>query len=349
MIIITTIVALIFFSVMIFVHELGHFACAKYFGVKVREFSLGMGPSVYKKQKGETLYSIRAIPIGGYVSMEGEDEQSDDPRAFSSLVPWKRFIIVVAGAVMNLILGLVLCIFVVASHGVVSVPIISAVSPNSPSEAAGLMVGDRIIEVNGHKTMLQSEVQFQLYRSKDSEIPIVVQRGQEEKLFYITPVLLEEEGRYIIGYSGTILNLNLLESIKYGYRNLAFYSVSVITSLGDLISGKESVRNLSGPVGIVGTIGSVVDTALSDKQIDGFLSIVNLLILLTVNLGIFNLLPFPALDGGRLVFIVIEQITRKKIPPEKEGIIHFVGFALLMMLVIFATGNDLLRIKDSFM
>lgn len=349
MIILTVIAALIFFSVMIFVHELGHFACAKYFGVNVKEFALGMGPAVYKKQKGETLYSVRAVPIGGYVTMEGEDEQSDDPRAFGSLAPWKRFIIVVAGAVMNLLLGLVLCVFVVAARGVVAVPVVSTVNPDSPAEAAGLMPGDRIVKINGHRIFLQSEVQFQIYRSKGMETSVIVQRGESEKQFYIIPQFLQDEGRYVIGYSGTVLNLNFADSIKYAFHNLSFYCSSVIISLGDLFTGRESVKNLSGPVGIVGTIGSVVDTAINDKQIDGFLSMVNLLILLTVNLGVFNLLPFPALDGGRLVFIVIEQITRKKIPPEKEGIIHFVGFALLMALVVFATGNDIVRIKDSFM
>lgn len=349
MIILTVISALIFFSVMIFVHELGHFACAKYFGVKVKEFALGMGPSVYKKQRGETLYSVRAVPIGGYVTMEGEDEQSDDPRSFSSLAPWKKFIIVVAGAVMNLLLGFVLCIFVVASRGVAAVPVVAAVNPDSPAEIAGILPGDRIIKINGHRISLQSEVQFQIYRSRGAETSVIVLRGGEEKQFYITPQFLEDEGRYVIGYSGTVLNLNFAESIKYAFHNLYFYCSSVIFSLGDLLTGRESVKNLSGPVGIVGTIGSVVDTAMNDKQIDGLLSMLNLLILLTVNLGVFNLLPFPALDGGRLVFIVIEQITRKKIPPEKEGVIHFVGFALLMALVIFATGNDLIRIKDSFM
>ncbi len=340
--ILTVIYAIIIFSVIIFVHEFGHFFTAKLFDVKVSEFALGMGPAIFKKQKGETLYSLRAIPLGGFCAMEGENGESDDPRSFGRKTKLQRFIILVSGALMNLILGFVVMLIFLGVYnntGFVST-VIDTVDSSMPAYEAGIREGDRIIKVNGHRTNIKTEIDVFGSFSKDYDITVL--RGKEKLNFTVTPkeVELTSNGetykRKMIGISFKLDEKNLLSVIKYSYHNCVFMGKLVIISIKQLLTGAASPADLSGPVGIINEINTAAKSGLAD--------ILSLLCLITINLGLFNLLPIPALDGGRILFIIIEAIIRKPINPKYEGLIHAIGFILLIGLMLFATGNDILRL-----
>lgn len=344
----TVIYAILLFSVIIFVHEAGHFIFAKLFDVYVIEFAIGMGPCLFKKKIGETLYSIRLIPMGGYCKLEGEDGESDNPRAFSNKSKIKRLIILSAGAIMNLILGFLVVLSL--NLGYSSAPYatldIANVMEGTPAYTAGLKEGDRIISLNGHKVNIRSE--FSVYNDKET-MDIVVKRGNEKINFKVTPksYLLDdngniikessEEGSYkLIGIEFATKERTFFNTLKYSFYESVFIGKSIFLSLKELITGKASVNNLSGPVGIVNEINTAAKT--------GFSYLLYLMALITINLGIFNLLPIPALDGGRILFIIVEFIIRKPVPPKYEGMIHAIGFLLLILLMIYVTGNDIIRI-----
>ena len=346
--ILTAIYAILLFSVIIFVHEFGHFIFAKIFGVYVHEFAIGMGPAIFKKQKGETLYSIRIIPMGGYCKMEGEDGESDNPRAFSNKKKWQRLIILSAGAIMNLILGFVVVLGMnmgLDSDYYLSTEI-AKVTEGTPAYEVGLKEGDKIIKLNGHKINIRSD--FSVYNNKET-MDILVKRGNEKLEFSITPrsFLLDENGniikesneegsRKLAGIEFGKEDKTFFNTIKYSYYESLFIGKSIILALGDIISGDVSPDQLSGPVGIVNEINTAAKT--------GFDYLLYLMALITINLGIFNLLPLPALDGGRIFFILIEAIIGKPIAPKYEGLIHAIGFLLLIMLMLYATWNDITRI-----
>ncbi|MBR4893035.1 MAG: RIP metalloprotease RseP [Clostridia bacterium] len=344
----TVIYALLLFSVIIFVHEFGHFIFAKIFGVYVHEFAIGMGPAIFKKKKGETLYSVRLVPMGGYCKMEGEDGQSDNSRAFSNKSKTKRLIILSAGAVMNLLLGFIVVLilnFGFSSNFYVSTSVANVLE-NTPAYTAGLRAGDKIERLNGKKVNIRSE--FMVYNNKE-DMEITVKRGRETLTFNVTPksYLLDESGNIIkesseegshklIGIEFSKEEKTLLSVIKYSYFESLFIGKTIFISLGQLITGEVSPDNLSGPVGIVKEINTAANT--------GFDYLLYLMALITINLGIFNLLPLPALDGGRILFILIEAVIGKPVSLKYEGIIHAIGFMLLILLMLYATWNDILRI-----
>lgn len=338
----TVIYAVIIFSVIIFVHELGHFLTAKLFDVKVSEFAIGMGPAVIKKQRGETTYSVRAVPIGGFCAMEGENGESDDPRAFGSKSKLKRFIILAAGAFMNLVLGfIVMLVFLgVYNEGGFVSTVIDSVEPDMPAYEAGIQPGDRILSVNGYKTGTKSEID--VYGSFSESYDIEILRGKEKLSFKLIPEDVEYtyEGetykRKMIGINFKVEEKSFLSVIEYSFRNSVFLGKLVLISLKQLITGAASPSDLSGPVGIINEINTAAQSGLAD--------ILYLMALITVNLGLFNLLPLPALDGGRILFIIIEAIIRKPIPPKYEGLCHGIGFILLIALMLYATGNDIIRL-----
>lgn len=342
----TIIFAILFFSLIIFVHELGHFLTARLFKVTVHEFAIGMGPKLISWGKKQTKYSIRIVPVGGYCKMEGEDEASQNEGSFSGKPWYARLIILASGAGMNVILGFVVCIIytiiLTSQTGIIATTTIDALAPEAPA-ASVLQAGDRILEINGSKVNIKRDIDFEISRNGTENAKILVERNGEELSFDIKPVTeTYEDGTmgHMIGIYLKTDTPNVLNILHESFFQTIWMGKTVIVSLGMLISGKASMNDVSGPVGVVSTMNTVA-------QGGGIVGLINLLMLgslISVNIGIMNLLPLPALDGGRIFFILIEGIRRKPIPPEKEGIVHFIGLILLFGLMIFATWNDIMRL-----
>lgn len=344
------IVAVLVFGIIIIIHEAGHFAAAKACGVKVNEFAIGMGPKLVSWGKGETKYSIRILPIGGYVSMEGEDEESHDPRAFGRKPVWQRLIIVCAGAIMNLILGFVILIIVSSfSDGITTTRVAGFYDDNSPSHVSGLEVGDEIVRVNGMRVFCDTDISYQFQMDEDRTFEMVVIRdGQKVTL----PAVYFDGNTSEDGTSGLIIDffvvgekVNPLTVISYSSRKFVSVGRMIWLSLFDLLRGRFSINDLSGPVGIVGAIGDVVGSTSHGVAFgEMILNLMSFVVFITINVGIFNLLPIPALDGARALFLVIELIRRKPIKAEHEGMIHFVGLMLLFGLMIVVTVFDIMKL-----
>lgn len=342
-IILTVLAAILIFAVMIFVHELGHFIAAKSLGVKVNEFALGMGPKLISKQKGETLYSIRLFPIGGFCAMEGENEDTQDERAFSRKKPWKRFIILVSGAFMNILLGFVLLVGINAQAAGFVEPQIAAVQEGSGAYDAGLKAGDKILRANGRNVNLMQDLSWEIGNNKnaDGALNLVVKNNGEKREITVKPK--ETDGVTSYGMQMEVSENSVFNTLKKSFYTTGFYSRVIIDSLIDMVTGKVSLSQVSGPVGIVNEIGNAVEEAQSTGK-EGILNLVSLAILLTINLGVFNLLPLPALDGGRIFFVLIEMVRRKPIPVEKEAVVHFIGIVLLLGLSVVIAFKDIFTI-----
>lgn len=331
----TVISAIVIFLILVLVHEFGHFIAAKLCGVTVHEFAIGMGPAIFKKKHGETVYSLRCIPIGGYCAMEGEDEESESEGAFSNKKPWQRILILASGALMNLLLGFILMCIIMFPSNSVGVPKIETIVEDSAAEAAGLQPGDKIIKIDNADIQTYAELKFELSRYKGGSIDVGYMRNGEKYSTSLTPKQ-GDDGGYYIGFVPRVEPLNFGGRLYHSWHYTVFYGKAILTSLFDLVTGSIGMENMSGPVGIVSEIGK------SAKE--GWDSLVNLASLITINLGLFNLLPLPALDGGRILFVIVELIIRRKIPADKEGMVHFIGFALLILLMIFATWQDIVRL-----
>ena len=327
----TIIYALLIICVLIFFHELGHFMAAKACGVKVNEFAMGMGPKVLKKQKGETLYSVRAFPLGGFCAMEGEDEDSQDERAFNRKSVWKKAIIIVAGAAMNLIIAIILMIAVNYMNGVPTTTI-SQVEENSPAYTAGIQKGDKILSINDKKINSWDDVQAVKNAVNTRELNIKVQRKDTE--LNIKTTLKENDRNKIIGIV-PVSEKNIVKAIANGPSATWNMAKSMYSGLYSLITGKVSAKELSGPVGIVYLINKGISR--------GFATVLYLTSLISLNLAIINMLPLPALDGGRLLMVIIRRLTGKAISSKVEGVIHAVGLGLLLLLTIYVTWNDIVR------
>ena len=340
------IIALIIFSVLILFHELGHFLLAKANGIKVNEFSLGLGPTLVGVTKGETKYSIKLLPFGGACLMEGEDGESQDERSFNSKSVWARISVVVAGPVFNFIMAWVFALIVIGCVGF-DRPVLTSVSEGFPAAEAGLQAGDEIISMNGSRTHFFREIsQYSIFHPGE-DVKLVYERDGQGYETELTPKLDEETGRQRFGMNGkaTRQRGTVLETVANSFFEIKYQICTTVESLKMLVTGKVGVKDLSGPVGIVKAMG---DTYESNESAGGIwlaiLSMVNFSIFLSANLGVMNLLPIPALDGGRLVFLIIEAIRRKKISPEKEGMVHFVGLVALMALMVFVMFNDIRNI-----
>ena len=342
--------AILMFGVLIAVHELGHFIAAKACGVRVNEFAIGMGPALWKKQRGETLYALRALPIGGYCAMEGEDEAVDDPRAFTSQKPWKRIIILAAGATMNFLIGLVLIFIVYSGAEAFSTPVVTDFFEGCPYESAdGLQAGDRFYSIDGHRIWFASNVTTYLTRHGTTHDIVVERSGEKVTLenFDITPREYEgEEGLYFGFRFGESEKATLGAKLKYTWFSSLDFVRMVYMGLGDLIGGAVGVKDLSGPVGIVSMMNDVADE--SESTSDALLNFCYFAGFIAVNLAVMNLLPIPALDGGRifllLVTLIIEAITRRKLDPKYEGFIHSVGMVLLLALMAYVMFNDIVKL-----
>lgn len=340
------VVAVLIFGLIIFIHELGHFIVAKACGVKVNEFALGMGPKLFGFKKGDTTYALRILPIGGFCAMEGEDADSSDSRAFGNKKVWQRILIVIAGAVMNIILGFVLVVCMHSMEERLTSTTVSWFADTQTSHSTGLEIGDKIVEINGMKILTDMDISYQFQSDKDAVFDMVVLRDGKKVELEGVAFAKDENGLHI-DFKVVPDEVNVGNVLKYSLKSTVSYARLVWISLGDLISGTYKINDLSGPVGIVDSIGQVVNSEKDDEGIDWDALIDKLLFLaafMTINVGIFNLLPLPALDGGRLIFLIIEGIRRKKIKPEHEGIVHLVGLALLMLLMLVVTFNDILRI-----
>ena len=327
------------------IHECGHFMMAKLFKVRVNEFSLGMGPCLFKKQKGETQYSVRLFPIGGYVAMEGEDGESEDAGAFNKKPVWQKILVVIAGALMNLILGLLLLIILLSCcTDLIGTNTIKEFQPNAVSEQYGLQAGDKFVKIDGHRVWSEQDLTFLLSRSTDGVFDFVVERdGQKVKLDNVKFDTEVMEGITLIRYDFVIIGEppRFLNVLKNSFTQSASIVRMVWMSLGDLITGRFGMSQLAGPVGTVNIVADIANDAANTKNLETLLTI---MAFITINVGVANLLPLPALDGGRLLFLIIEGIRRKPVNPKYEGYVHTTGLVLLMILMLVVTINDIIRI-----
>jgi len=342
--------AILLFSFLIFIHELGHFVAAKLSGVQVNEFALFMGPALLQKQKGETLYSLRLIPIGGYCAMEGEDGGSDNPRSFDKAAWWKRFLILVAGAAMNFLVGVLLMVIISLPVRQTVVPVISSFEEYATVNGSeGLQVGDRVLKVDGERLYTQSDFSLILSLNPGDTHDLVVERnGQKVTLNNLKmekhPVT-DENGNtnMLFGMNFTIVNLSIGDRLHYGWMQSLDSVRLVRLSLKMLLTGQAGLSDMSGPVGIVQQMSVVADASPSR-----FAALMNLLYFggfIAINLAVMNLLPIPALDGGRvfclLLTAAVEGITHKKINPKYEGYIHGTGMILLLALMAVVMFKDI--------
>lgn len=329
----TAIAAILMFLLLIIFHEGGHFIAAKRAGVKVNEFSIGMGPKLFSKTKGDTEYSIRVFPIGGYVAMEGEDADSSDPRSFSNAKVFDRIKIVASGALTNFLIAFILFLIVNFSVGIPT-PEIKEVVQNSPAQVAGLQEGDVILSLNKKEIVEWDDIGEAIKENVEGDIvEIEIKRGQHK--FVKSIEVLKEQGRSVIGiYSKT--SHNILKAIAMSLSLIIEVIGLMFTFILNLFRGAVSKNDVGGPIVIINEVGKAAK--LGWENLFYFLGFLN------VNLGFINLLPLPALDGSRLVFLLIEAVRKKPIPVEKEGAIHFIGFILLMALMVYILFLDLGKI-----
>lgn len=341
------VIAILLFSAIVIFHELGHFTLAKLNGIRVDEFSLGLGPTLFGKEIGGTKFSLKLLPFGG-ACMMGEDDVDDTGEgSFNSKSVWARISVIAAGPVFNLLLGWILCIILVAWTGY-QAPEITAVNEGYAAIEQGMQAGDVITKINGKRIHLWREISWQnMLNMEGKEMEITYRRGTEETTVVLEPRALEGDSGKRLGITGPdhMTRPGPIGAIQYGAYTMKFWIVDyTFTSLKMLVSGQVGLKDLSGPVGIV----DAVDATYQDSKTAGLgsviLSLMNFGILLTANLGIMNLLPIPALDGGRLVFLLVEAVRGKRISPEKEGMVHFAGFALLMILMVVVMFNDIARL-----
>ncbi len=346
------VIAIIIFGLIVTVHEFGHFICAKLSGIRVLEFAIGMGPKLLQKKKGETAYSLRLLPVGGYCAMEGEDAETTDERGFRNAKLWKRMIVLVAGAVMNFILGFILLIVLVCMMEQVPTTEIKGFSGEKKDDGSivyyaesyesGLRHGDKFIEIDGTKIFSTLDVNYIFSTSNKDTHDVVVKRDGEK--IELSDVVFNDkrEGGGTIDFGLTYVEKNPLTVTK-GAGDL-FMSMGHLVgmSLKQMISGKMDKKEVSGPVGVVTAINETAEE--SESFADAVFNLIYMAALITINVGIFNLLPIPGLDGGRLLFCLIELVRRKPVKPEHEGYVHLAGMFLLFGIMIFATYNDIVRL-----
>ena len=342
--------AILIFSFLIFIHEFGHFITAKLSGVQVNEFAMFMGPAIWKKQKGETLYSIRCIPIGGYCAMEGEDQDTDNPRSFQKAAWWKRLIILIAGSAMNFIAGILIMVIVFLPAKQFVVPTIDTIEPTSlVGGAHGLHVGDTFLEIDGEKIYVQSDFSTILSLNPGDVHDIVLERNGEKVLlenFEMKKTTFEGEETPRYGFTFAVEDATLGSKLDYAWKNVLNAGRIVRLSLQMLFSGEASVSDMTGPVGIVGQMNDMAQA--SETWVDALLNMLYFGGFIAINLAIMNLLPIPALDGGRvlalLVTTAIVKITKKPVNPKIEGYIHAGGMILLLGFMALIMFKDIFTI-----
>lgn len=338
-------IAIILFSLIILFHELGHFLFAKLNGVQVNEFCLGLGPTVVGFHRGETFYSLKLLPFGGACMMEGEDEESDSGRAFGKKGVWQRFSIVFAGPFFNFLLAWLLSLIILGAAGI-DEPVVMRVDEQSPAAQAGIEAGATIVKLDQKKIHFYREISVYTFFHSDESIEVTWELDGERQTATITPAYDETSGRYLFGIYGSTARVrtNALRVLEHSFYEVKYWISTTLQSLRMLVTGRLNMNDLSGPVGIVKTIGDTYTQSKAGGVRYVFLNMLNMAILLSANLGVMNLLPLPALDGGRLVFFIIEAIRGKRIDPQKEGMVHYIGLIALMVLMVVVMGNDIRKL-----
>lgn len=348
---------------LIFFHEFGHFFLAKRNGIGVTELSVGMGPKIVSRVKNGTRYSLRWIPFGGYCTMlgaenyfpdeEGEEIVSDEEHSLEAKSVWARISVILAGPVFNFILALLMAFLLVAMVGTNTTEL-GGVSEGYPAETAGLQKGDEILRLDHTNVHIFADISMYMMLHEGEEITIRYKRGGEVRETTLKPVYNETENRYLIGISALPRkeNLNFGEVLKYGWYEFTYNTGAVIKSLGMLFTGKASFNDLSGPVGMAGMVNDIVTEVDEDTAGDGFfvkaywifVNLLSFMVLISANLGVMNLLPIPGMDGGRLIFLLIEAVRGKPVDKKKEGIVTLVGFILLILLMVLVFFNDIRKV-----
>ncbi len=338
--------AILIFGFLIFIHEGGHFFFARLFKVTVREFAIGMGPKIFtkKSEKSGIAYSLRLLPIGGFVSMEGEDEESDDPNAFNKKPVWQRIIIVVAGALTNIIVGILVMSILVFNADYLLSTQIGEVTEGSVSHEAGLQVNDIIVEVDGVNVHIGDELSYQIMRRGIKPVDLTVMRNGEKVVIEDVQYSIEHiEGADFAMMDFKVYGIfpedyNLPVLLKHSFYRSTYTVTMIWESLVDLVTGRYGMEAVSGPVGVTEALTDAIDTDVKT----GSNSFIYLAVVISMNLGVMNLLPLPALDGGRLIFLIIEGIRRKPVKPEVEGYVHFAGIVVLMLFMVFICVKDVI-------
>ncbi len=327
---------IIILCILIVTHEFGHFIVAKINGIYVEEFALGMGPKIIQWGKKETKYSLRLFPIGGYVKMLGEDDESESPRAFCNKGVLARMAVVFAGPFMNFVFAIIFFMVAFMYFGVADTnAVIGEISPDGPAAQAGLMDGDVVLSIDGNNVSTWEDMVGYIQPAADQELTLEVERNGEAFSTTVIPQYNEEYKCALIGIKQHITKANIVQSIKMGFVETYQFTALLIKSLYQMATGQMAV-DVAGPVGMVNIVGQYANEAS--------MYLFMLAGILSINLGIINLLPFPALDGSRLVFLAIEGIRRKPVPSEKEAMVHFVGIVILMALMVVITVNDISRL-----
>ncbi|MEG1243154.1 MAG: site-2 protease family protein [Oscillospiraceae bacterium] len=345
------VIAIIIFGFLIATHELGHFLAAKLCNVRVLEFSIGMGPAFFKRQRGETLYALRAFPIGGYCAME-EDVESDDPRSFGQQSVWKRFLILLSGAAMNFLTGLIILLIIVPSSAAFTTPTITDFYEGCPYESAqGLQKGDTFYKIDGQRVYFTSNILMLLNRDKGETHDLVMIRDGEKIVlddFGFTPLEYKIDGETQVKYGMYygVKESGFAAGLKYSFDCSKDFVRMVWMGLSDLVTGAVGLKDLSGPVGIVELISDVGNSA--ETTAAASFSIAYLAAFIAINLAVMNLLPIPALDGGRILFLFITGLfhffTKRKLNPKYEGYVHAGGLFLLLGLMAFVMINDIYKL-----
>ncbi len=338
-------IAILIFSFIIIFHEMGHYLVARWCDVKVNEFQLGLGPRLFGIERGETTFSLHLLPFGGACVMEGEDEESDDERAFNKKTVWQRIAIVIAGPLFNLLLAFILASIIIGTMGY-DAPVISGVAENSPAAEAGLKAGDEITKLNEYRVHFYREISVYSFMHPGEKINVTYARDGKTNTVVIQPKFDKESGRYLFGVQGRDVYKKggLFTTLKYGLYEVKYQIYVTFQSLRMLVMRQVSMNDLSGPVGIVKIIGDTYESSAPEGMLYVVMNLLSISVLLSANLGVMNLLPIPALDGGRLLIYVIEVIRGKKMNEELEGKINLVGFAALMLFMLVVLANDVYKL-----
>lgn len=336
----TAIWTIVIFCVIIAIHEFGHFITAKLSGITVFEFAIGMGPKLFGFEKGETKYTLRLLPIGGFCTMDGENGESDNENAFCNKSAWKRFVVLAAGAAMNVLLGFAIFLFLFGVSPAQPSNVVGEVIMGSAFEEAGIMPDDEIVKMKSENfsshIRTYSDITFFTYQNQGAATEITLKRNGEKLTFNVTPKAVESGGEVLYGFRPAAFDKSIWNVIYLAACQSAFVVKVVLISFWQLITGTVPLSAVSGPVGIISEINTAAKV--------GFESVLSLAALISINLGVVNLFPLPALDGGRILFLIIEKIRRKPLSESREGMIHFIGLALLMLFALVVTFSDITKL-----
>lgn len=345
MVVALIIIGILLFGLIIFVHEFGHFFTAKLSGIRVNEFAIGMGPQIFSFEKGETKYALRLLPIGGYCAMEGEDAESEDSGAFGNKPIWKRMLVVIMGAVMNILLGIILMSIVLMQQNLLPIPKVADFTENSKMQAAGVQVGDTILSIDGYSVYTEKDLSFAFAMANPDAVTIQLERAGEKITLENMQLQAQtlENGRTSVAVDFYVYGepVNFVNIIKKTF--LDSYSVvrMVLGSLKGLVTGQFGIHDVSGPVGATQAIAQAASAGLERDFMSAVNNIIFMMVVISINLGIFNLLPFPALDGGRFVFLLIEAIRKKPVPAKYENYVNTAGFVILIGFMVVITFKDI--------